>query len=242
MRCGRKGAYVVVALAFLATVLPACSSRPHEPTLDVHAAALRAAGGPSDTIADVQCPSPVQRPTGDTVLCTVITKVPLDPAEVAVRVVDAGSGRVDSAFISGDRDCSAYANWADTLLRQSGTPCAVIDSGLAATGPAVDVDIRTMHVGQCYNGAMDPDQGSITSCTDSHDGEVIGTIPVQGALPDAQASADCRPLLSPQLADHVDQDVLSLTWSQPTASTNALTCRLERGTHEAPLEQPVGSG
>jgi hypothetical protein len=230
-------------------VLPGCSSGPHAvvdaaapPTLDVHAAALQAAGGPSDTIADVQCPSPVQRPTGATVLCTVITKVPLDPAEVAVRVADAGSGRVDSAFISGARDCSAYANWVDTLLRQSGTPCAVIDSGLAAASPTVNVDIRTMHVGQCYNYAIDPNQGSITSCSDSHDGEVIGTIPVQGAFFDAQASAACRPLLSPQLAGQVDQTVLSLTWSEPTASTNTLTCRLERGTHEAPLEQPVGRG
>ena len=107
--------------------------------------------------------------------------------------------------------------------------------------PAVNVDIRTLRKGQCYFGAIDPDQGSVTSCTDSHDGEVIGTIrmPAEVAGQEARLAALCRPLLTARVASLVDQEVLMSTWSLPTGRGNLLTCRLERGIHEPPLAGPL---
>jgi hypothetical protein len=107
--------------------------------------------------------------------------------------------------------------------------------------PAVEIDLRTLERGDCYYSAIDPDRGSVTSCADAHDGEVVGSVPLapQSALSDAQLGALCRPLLTAGLIHLVDEEVLALTWSLPAAGSDTLTCRLERGIHVAPLEGPL---
>jgi hypothetical protein len=114
----------------------------------------------------------------------------------------------------------------------------VVPTTANPVAPAVEIDVRTMHKGQCYNSAMDPDRGSVTSCDESHDGEVIGMVHLstsKAALPDVQLAALCRPLLNPRLAELVDQEACSLIWTVPISDGDSMTCRLERGTHEAPL-------
>jgi hypothetical protein len=107
--------------------------------------------------------------------------------------------------------------------------------------PAVEVAVGAMHKGQCYNSSMDPDQGSVTSCYDAHDGEVVGSVrlPAGGAFSDAQLTRLCRPLLTAQLAELVDQEVLSLVWSLPTDNATTLMCRLEGSIHVPPLNSPL---
>jgi hypothetical protein len=107
--------------------------------------------------------------------------------------------------------------------------------------PAVEIDLRTLRRGDCYDSAIDPDRGSAASCADAHDGEVVGSVPLRPPteLSEAQLAALCRPLLTAGLIHLVDEEVLTLTWSLPTAGSTALTCRLERGIHEPSLQGPL---
>jgi virginiamycin B lyase len=108
----------------------ASSSSAGAPLVDVHQAALAAARR-SDAVgqqflADVACPPPPRRRTGEAVLCRLVARVQsqAEAAYIAVRVVDAVHGKVETDLLIGEIPCSELPTWELNLVRQAGLSCA----------------------------------------------------------------------------------------------------------------------
>ena len=113
--------------------MPAAGCAAAQPTVDIHAAALKAAHAkfdppptpvPGDRYAhvrDAECPAPTERETGAAAVCDVTFLDDLDPVPIAIRVVDARAGRTETAVLVGTSfECASISTpWVANLMRDN---------------------------------------------------------------------------------------------------------------------------
>jgi hypothetical protein len=175
--------------------------------------------------------------------------VPIDPRDLTPQGLPVGwsDARPGTFTLRGVLKAMGWA-WAIgvlflgfvTLTGGAGASGSTTPPAYSSSESPQAVDIATIAAGGCYNSEIDPGRGVAVPCSGYHDGEVLGTFSPPGAvgLGDDQLAGLCRTLLTPGAAAQLDQEALALDWSF-SAGGDDVTCRVERGTHEPPLEGPV---
>jgi len=105
---------------------------------------------------------------------------------------------------------------------------------------------RELSAGECYDNGESPLAVFLQSCTDSHDGEVVGIATYDardyptGGISDQQAERACGAYFSDSVRQRLSDESLMFNSSRPSPASwkngdRSIVCMIERGFHEPPL-------